>query len=78
MVKLDRETQVKLLHSEQFYLCCAQVNCLTKESNNALSSCRESGSVICGLASMLPCAGDSLEEAPIRSWTAEEAAGPSL
>lgn len=26
MVKLDRETRVKLLHSEQFYLCCAQVN----------------------------------------------------
>lgn len=25
MVKLDTETQVKLLHSEQFYLYCAQV-----------------------------------------------------
>lgn len=26
MVKLDTDTQVKLLHSEQFYLYCAQVN----------------------------------------------------
>lgn len=26
MVKLDTEIQVKLLHSEQFYLYCAQVN----------------------------------------------------
>lgn len=37
MVKLDTETQVKLLHSEQFYLYCAQVK-KKKESENALNS----------------------------------------
>lgn len=53
--------------------------CLTKESKNTLNSLQsECRWVISALGSMLPCAGDSLEEAPIRSWTAEEAEGPSL
>lgn len=77
MVKLDTETQVKLLHSEQFYLYCAQVKKKGKWKCTELlqSGC---GSVISGLGSMLPCAGESWEEALIRSWTAEEAAGPAL
>lgn len=36
MVKLDAEIQVKLLHSEQFYLYCAQVD--VSVSKNTLMS----------------------------------------